>query len=74
MGFEFGKGALWCVLNIALDRFIVAEQMRAVGIEPAAILLEPVGRGSAPVFSFFLLHQELHASGVFFGTFLDRNG
>ncbi|MCP9849522.1 mannose-1-phosphate guanylyltransferase/mannose-6-phosphate isomerase [Cyanobium sp. Morenito 9A2] len=29
-------------------RFIVAEQMRQIGIEPAAILLEPLGRNTAP--------------------------
>jgi mannose-1-phosphate guanylyltransferase len=29
-------------------RFIVAEQMRQIGIEPAAILLEPIGRNTAP--------------------------
>jgi mannose-1-phosphate guanylyltransferase len=29
-------------------RFIVAEQMRQIGVEPAAILLEPVGRNTAP--------------------------
>ncbi|MEB3208829.1 MAG: mannose-1-phosphate guanylyltransferase/mannose-6-phosphate isomerase [Synechococcus sp.] len=29
-------------------RFIVAEQMRQIGIEPAGILLEPVGRNTAP--------------------------
>jgi mannose-1-phosphate guanylyltransferase len=29
-------------------RFIVAEQMRQIGTEPAAILLEPVGRNTAP--------------------------
>lgn len=29
-------------------RFIVAEQLRAAGLEPAAILLEPVGRNTAP--------------------------
>ena len=29
-------------------RFIAAEQMRAVNVEPAAILLEPVGRNTAP--------------------------
>ncbi|MEQ8396705.1 mannose-1-phosphate guanylyltransferase/mannose-6-phosphate isomerase [Thalassobaculum sp.] len=29
-------------------RFIVAEQLRAAGVEPAAILLEPAGRNSAP--------------------------
>ena len=29
-------------------RFLVAEQLRAVGIKGARILLEPVGRNSAP--------------------------
>jgi len=29
-------------------RFIVAEQMRKIGVEPAAILLEPMGRNTAP--------------------------
>jgi mannose-1-phosphate guanylyltransferase len=29
-------------------RFIVAEQMRQIGVEPAAILLEPMGRATAP--------------------------
>ena len=29
-------------------RFIVAEQMRQIGVEPAGILLEPVGRNTAP--------------------------
>ena len=29
-------------------RFIVAEQMRQIGVEPEAILLEPMGRNTAP--------------------------
>ncbi|MDP6565284.1 MAG: mannose-1-phosphate guanylyltransferase/mannose-6-phosphate isomerase [Alphaproteobacteria bacterium] len=29
-------------------RFIIAEQMRAMAVEPAAIVLEPVGRNTAP--------------------------
>jgi mannose-1-phosphate guanylyltransferase/mannose-6-phosphate isomerase len=29
-------------------RLIVAEQMRQIGVEPAAILLEPIGRNTAP--------------------------
>ena len=29
-------------------RFIVAEQMRQIGVEPAAIVLEPMGRNTAP--------------------------
>lgn len=30
------------------QRFLVAEQMRAVGIKPASVVLEPVGRNTAP--------------------------
>lgn len=37
-------------------RFIVAEQLRTVGIEPAAILLEPVPRNSAPAAVAAALH------------------
>ena len=29
-------------------RFIVAEQMREIGVEPSGILLEPLGRNTAP--------------------------
>ena len=29
-------------------RFMVAEQLRAVGVQPAAVILEPVGRNTAP--------------------------
>ena len=29
-------------------RFIIAEQMRAMGVSPSAIILEPVGRNTAP--------------------------
>jgi mannose-1-phosphate guanylyltransferase/mannose-6-phosphate isomerase len=29
-------------------RFLVAEQMREIGVKPAAILLEPIGRNTAP--------------------------
>ena len=29
-------------------RFMIAEQMRECGVEPAAIILEPVGRNTAP--------------------------
>ena len=29
-------------------RFIIAEQLREIGVEPGALLLEPVGRNTAP--------------------------
>ena len=45
-----GIEALGAPLLICNDdhRFIVAEQMREIGIEPSAILLEPMGRNTAP--------------------------
>lgn len=36
------------VICNAEHRFIIAEQMRSIGIEPSAIVLEPVGRNTAP--------------------------
>ena len=30
------------------NRFIVAEQIREINIKPKAIILEPLGRGTAP--------------------------
>jgi mannose-1-phosphate guanylyltransferase/mannose-6-phosphate isomerase len=42
-----GAGAPIVVCNDE-HRFLVAEQLRACGVEPAAILLEPVGRNTAP--------------------------
>jgi len=45
-----GLAGLGAPLLICNDdhRFIVAEQMRQIGIEPGAILLEPMGRNTAP--------------------------
>ena len=37
-----------CVVANEEHRFMVAEQLRQVGAKPAAILLEPVGRNTAP--------------------------
>jgi mannose-1-phosphate guanylyltransferase len=41
-------------------RFIVAEQMRQIGIEPAAILLEPIGRNTAPAVAVAALQATAH--------------
>lgn len=30
------------------QRFVVAEQLRAINVKPSSILLEPVGRNTAP--------------------------
>ena len=43
-------------------RFIVAEQMRQIGVEPAAILLEPMGRNTAPAVAIAALQAA--AQGV----------
>ncbi len=37
-------------------RFMVAEQLRAVGIHPATVILEPVGRNTAPAVAIAALH------------------
>ncbi len=37
-------------------RFLVAEQLRHVGIAPSAIVLEPVGRNTAPAVAIAALH------------------
>jgi mannose-1-phosphate guanylyltransferase/mannose-6-phosphate isomerase len=43
-------------------RFLVAEQLRVVGVEHAAILLEPVGRNTAPAIAAAAL-QAMQSSG-----------
>ena len=45
-------------------RFMVAEQLRAVGIHPAAILLEPVGRNTAPAVAIAALHAQSEHTGT----------
>jgi mannose-1-phosphate guanylyltransferase/mannose-6-phosphate isomerase len=40
-------------------RFMVAEQLRAVGIHPVAVILEPVGRNTAPAVAVAALHAQL---------------
>jgi mannose-1-phosphate guanylyltransferase/mannose-6-phosphate isomerase len=42
-------------------RFLVAEQLRQVGIAPAAIVLEPVGRNTAPAVAIAALAAVAHA-------------
>ncbi len=39
-------------------RFMVAEQLRAVGIQPAGVILEPVGRNTAPAVAAAALHAQ----------------
>jgi mannose-1-phosphate guanylyltransferase/mannose-6-phosphate isomerase len=41
-------------------RFIVAEQMRQIGVEPAGILLEPMGRNTAPAVAVAALQAMAH--------------
>src|SRR5205823_6890914 len=46
-------------------RFIIAEQLREIGIEPAALLLEPVGRNTAPAAAIAALRvAETDAAGL----------
>ncbi len=37
-------------------RFLVAEQMRCIGLEKASIILEPIGRNTAPALTVAALH------------------
>ncbi|MGB2682790.1 MAG: mannose-1-phosphate guanylyltransferase/mannose-6-phosphate isomerase [Candidatus Competibacter sp.] len=37
-------------------RFMVAEQLRAVGVQPAMVILEPMGRNTAPAVAVAALH------------------
>lgn len=41
-------------------RFLVAEQLRAIGQAPQAILLEPVGRNTAPAVALAALQATIH--------------
>jgi mannose-1-phosphate guanylyltransferase/mannose-6-phosphate isomerase len=45
-------------------RFMVAEQLRAVGIHPAAVMLEPVGRNTAPAVAIAALHAQSENAGA----------
>jgi len=55
-------GAPVVVCNEA-HRFLVAEQLRQLGIEPQAIVLEPMGRNTAPAIAL-AAHATLRAGGA----------
>lgn len=54
-----GMGAPIIVCNEE-HRFLVAEQMRALGVKPAGIILEPVGKNTAPAVAVAALNALLH--------------
>ena len=54
-----GLGAPLLICNED-HRFIVAEQLRQIGVEPQAILLEPVGRNTAPAVGVAALQATAH--------------
>lgn len=39
-------------------RFLIAEQMRAMGVTPEALILEPAGRNTAPALTLAALHMQ----------------
>jgi mannose-1-phosphate guanylyltransferase len=45
-------------------RFLVAEQLRQIGIKPAAILLEPFGRNTAPAIALAAAHILQHMADL----------
>ena len=59
-----GLDALGAPLLICNEehRFIVAEQMRQIGVEPAGILLEPMGRNTAPAVAIAALQATAHGA------------
>ncbi|HEU0152042.1 MAG TPA: mannose-1-phosphate guanylyltransferase/mannose-6-phosphate isomerase [Arenimonas sp.] len=56
-----GAGAPIVVANEE-HRFMVAEQLRQVGVTPAALLLEPVGRNTAPAIAAAALQAQADGS------------
>ena len=38
------------------NRFIVAEQLRSIGVDPKTIILEPIGKGTAPAIALSALY------------------
>ena len=44
-----------CIVGNDEHRFLVLEQLREIGIEPARVLLEPVGRNTAPALTLAAL-------------------
>src|SRR5689334_17057546 len=44
------------VLTNEQHRFMVAGQLRSIGVDPGAILLEPAGKGTAPALTLAALH------------------
>ncbi|MDF2467361.1 MAG: cpsB [Ramlibacter sp.] len=65
MGFSsegFGDATAPVVVCNEAHRFLVAEQLREMGLPPAAILLEPVGRNTAPAIAL-AAHAALQIGG-----------
>jgi len=58
-----GAGAPVVVCNEA-HRFLVAEQLRQLNIDPLAILLEPVGRNTAPAIALAALAATADSAGA----------
>jgi mannose-1-phosphate guanylyltransferase / mannose-6-phosphate isomerase len=44
------------VLANEAHRFMVADQLRVAGVQPAAVILEPAGKGTAPALTLAALH------------------
>ena len=50
-----------CVVGNDQHRFLILEQLRELALSPASVLLEPVGRNTAPALTLAALHA--HESG-----------
>jgi mannose-1-phosphate guanylyltransferase/mannose-6-phosphate isomerase len=52
-----------CIVANEEHRFTVVDQLREIGIEPARVLLEPIGRNTAPALAL-AAHEAAKAAGV----------
>jgi len=55
--FDMSVGSPWIICNDN-HRFMVAEQFRDIGVKPNKIILEPVGRNTAPAIALAALGLE----------------
>ena len=62
-----------CVVANEEHRFTVVEQLRHVGIEPARVLLEPLGRNTAPALTLAAM-EAVNASGEAYLSHTTVNG
>ena len=61
---EFAECDAPVVIANSEHRFLAAEQLQAIGVKPRALILEPVGRSTAPAIAAAALHVERDDPGA----------